>query len=221
MVLVPQQFERWLLGKLPNVARRESSRRVSSPDIPFEMIREAVVNALVHRDYDVRGAKSQVIVTPDTIVVKSPGAPIAPITIGQMKDFSAPMLSRNPALHYVFAQMELAEERGLGLRSLKSGAEQQNHPRPTFSWEPPYLILTLYRNRTAVVPTFSGKPGEGLLKAELKGWLWLAVRGKTTSREYAKAIDVDDRTARRHLNHFVRLGLIAKVGSGPSTEYVR
>ncbi len=52
-------------------------------------------------------------VAPDTIVVKSPGAPVPPITLEQKRSFNAPMLSRKPVLHYVFARMESAEERGL------------------------------------------------------------------------------------------------------------
>jgi Fic family protein len=32
-------------------------------------------------------------------------------------------------------------------------------------------------------------------------------------------LQVEDRTARRHLNRFVELGLVSKTGSGPSTEY--
>jgi ATP-dependent DNA helicase RecG len=85
----------------------------------FELVREGVVNALVHRDYAIEGAKCQLVVTPDTITVKSPGTPVDPITLEQLKSFNAPMLSRDPVSHYVFARMELAEERGLGLKSMK------------------------------------------------------------------------------------------------------
>ena len=56
----------------------------------FELVREGIVNALVHRDYDIKGAKCQLIVTPDTIVLKSPGRPIKPITVEQLQSFDAP-----------------------------------------------------------------------------------------------------------------------------------
>jgi ATP-dependent DNA helicase RecG len=67
--------------------------------LPFEMVREAVVNALIHRDYDIRQGKCQMVVTADTITVKSPGGPLPPITLEQLRSFNAPMLSRNPELH--------------------------------------------------------------------------------------------------------------------------
>ena len=113
-------------SKLAGVGRK--LRR--SFGLPSDAVREAIVNALIHRDYDIRGAKCQLIVTADTITVKSPGGPVSPITLEQLQSFNAPMLSRNPELHYVFSRMELAEERGLGLRSLRSEAQTAGLPFP-------------------------------------------------------------------------------------------
>jgi len=69
-----------------------------------------------------------------------------PITMKQLQDFSAPMLSRNPEFHFVFARMGMAEEQGLGLASLRDRAKELGLPRPQFSWDDPYLVLTLYRS---------------------------------------------------------------------------
>lgn len=73
------------------------------------------------------------IVTPDTIVIKSPGGPVEPITLEQLQSFNAPMLSRNPTLHYVFGKSELAEERGLGLKTMRESATQAGLPLPKLS----------------------------------------------------------------------------------------
>ncbi len=134
MVLIPRQVEKWLRDRLPNVNDRSAMQRKKNPPLPFEIIREAVVNALIHRDYDSKEAKCQLLVTADTITVKSPGSPLPSITLEQLQSFNAPMLSRNPVLHYVFAQMHMAEERGLGLRSLKSQAEKHGLPLPRYSF---------------------------------------------------------------------------------------
>lgn len=80
----------------------------------YELVREGIVNALVHRNYDIAGAKCQLVVTPDTITIKSRGEPVPPFTLKQLQDFNAPMLSRNPVLHYVFVGIR-------GLRRAKSG----------------------------------------------------------------------------------------------------
>lgn len=47
----------------------------------------------------------------------------------------------------------------------------------------------------------------------------LLERKNRSSRLDAKAMQVEDGTARRHLNRFLELGLVRKAGSGPSTEY--
>lgn len=218
-VLIPCLVEKWLKDKLPNVFTRTQMHREERPALPFEMVREAVVNALIHRDYGIEGAKCQLAVDADTVIVRSPGGPISPITLEQMQNFSAPMLSRNPSMHFVFARMGMAEEQGLGLNSLRKRARQQNLPLPRFTWDDLYLVLTLYRSREAVVRSLPTEVLESLSNSEQQGWKWLSEHGKARSSQYAQAQGVDSRTARRHLTHFVIAGLARKSGSGPRQEY--
>lgn len=218
-VFVPEKAIQWLRDRLPNLIDRSEARRQPANNSLFELVREGIVNALVHRDYSIEGAKCQLVVRPDTIEIQSPGKPIEPITLEQLQSFNAPMLSRNPVLHYVFAQMELAEERGLGLRSMKRRAEEANLPLPRYSWHDPYLILTLYLSSAAAITSLPEKIRKELSDAERKGWQWLMTRGRSKSTQYAKAMGIDERTGRRHLNRFVELGLARKSGSARATDY--
>jgi ATP-dependent DNA helicase RecG len=218
-VMIPDQVEKWLKDKLPNVFDRDQAHRQERAALPFEMVREAVANALIHRDYSIDGAKCQIVVTEDTIAVQSPGEPPSPITLKQLQDFSAPMLSRNPELHFVFARMGMAEEQGLGLTSLRDRAKELGLPRPRYTWDEPYLVLTLYRSAEGATKALGEDTLKALSKSERKGWQWLAARGKAKSGEYAEAMGVEVRTARRHLVHFEELGLVRKTGSGPSQRY--
>lgn len=218
-VLIPDKVEQWLRAKLPNVIDRNQMRRREVPPLPFDMVREAVVNALIHRDYDIRQAKIQLSVTPDTITIRSPGAPLKPVTLEQLQTFSAPMLSRNPEMHYVFARMEMAEERGLGIRTLRNRATDLELPLPKYSFEDPYLVLTVFRSGEAAKHELEPQIRRSLNKSEQEGWQWLTTKGSAKSSEYAAAMGVDDRTARRHLSKFMRLGLVKKTASGPATEY--
>jgi ATP-dependent DNA helicase RecG len=115
--LAPDQALQWLQDKLPNPIDRTGARRRPAHEALFELAREGIVNALVHRDYGIEGAKCQLVATADRITIKSPGLPPSPITLERLQSFTAPMLSRNPLLHFVFSQMELAEERSLGPKS--------------------------------------------------------------------------------------------------------
>ena len=202
------------------VDRSEAPRREANK-LLFTMVREGVVNALVHRNYSIVGAKCHLIVTQDTIVIKSPGAPVKPITLEQLQSFNAPMLSRNPTLHYVFGKLELAEERGLGLKTMRLTTAQAGLPLPKYSWEDPYLALTLYRTAESATKTLSKTVLDQLTDEEQAGWTRLSDRTGTTQSEYSRLMRVTPRTAQRHLGHFVQLGLLRRVGRGPATKYLK
>jgi ATP-dependent DNA helicase RecG len=219
MILIPDQLEQWLKDKLPNVIDRNRMQRHTKEALPFALVREGVVNALVHRDYDIEGAKCQLDVTVDTITIKSPGGPQPPITLEQLQSFTAPMLSRNPELHYVFARMDLAEERGLGMKTLKSIPQQHGLPLPKYAYEAPYLVLTLYRHAAGAMQSLPPDVLASLSKPELAGWEWLATQEAVTSADYARAIQVPNRTALNHLKRFTDFGLLEKAGAGPKTHY--
>jgi ATP-dependent DNA helicase RecG len=218
MVLIPGQLEEWLNKILPSTLDRSRMERREQVDLPFEMIREAVVNALIHRDYNIAGQKVQLVVNADTITIKSPGGPIAPITLEQMRSFTAPMKSRNPVLHYVFARMGMAEEQGYGLSSLKKHAEELGLPLPSYSMEGDSLVLTIYRTPESATKGL-GSMLQELTVEEQEGWKFVAGRTGTTQSEYAGHLGVTARTAQRHLTHFVRLGLLSRLGRGPATKY--
>ncbi|MHC5155655.1 MAG: ATP-binding protein, partial [Planctomycetota bacterium] len=219
MVFIPYKLEKWLKDKLPNVIDRSSMQRREISPLPFELIREAVVNALIHRDYDIEGAKCQIVVDSNTIIVKSPGGPLAPITLEQLQKFDAPMLSRNPKLHYIFAKMDLAEERGFGIKTLRKSTEKAGLPLPQYSFNDPYLQLTLFRHPESATAVLRPEVIESLNKDERSGWEYLSTQTTTSKREYADHMKFDDRKAQRHLKKFVGLGLICRIGSGRATAY--
>jgi len=221
LVQVPGDAIQWLKDKLPNPIGRTDAQRTEAYGAFYEMVREGVVNALVHRDYDITGAKCHLIVTPDAVIIKSPGAPVDPITLEQLQSFNAPLLSRNPMLHYIFAKMALAEERGLGLKSMKARATENGLPLPKYGWEEPYLVLTLYRNVEGATRGLGQVVVNQLSAEEREGWAFLSQRAGTTQSEYAYKMGVTARTAQRHLTHFVNLGLLRRIGRGPATEYAK
>ena len=177
------------------------------------------LNALVHRDYDLTGATCHLVVTENTVPVRSPGAPLLPITLEQMQDFTAPMYNRNPNLQFAFGGTKLVEGRGFGMRTFGEAAAKHGLPVPRYAFDGLYLNLTIYRDAKAEL----GSLGEAVLnklnKSEIAGWEWLVAKGKAKSGEYAAGMKVDERTARRHLNQFLKLGLTRKSGAGPSTDY--
>ena len=220
LVLIPGLLEEWLQTVLPSTIDRSRMERKEHVDLPFEMIREAVVNALVHRDYDLAGQKCQLVVDAHTIKVKSPGGPIPPITLDRLNAFSAPMKSRNPQLHYVFARMGMAEEQGFGLaQGLKRRAEELGLPLPGFAMDGEYLVLTIFRTPKAAGIALPADLRDRLTKAEMDGWQWLSTKERVTTPEYQEAMGVPNRTAKNHIKKLVDLGLLRRKGAGPATFY--
>ena len=219
LVLIPDLVEEWLRNKLPNVISRDQMQRKEMPVLPFEMIREAVVNALVHRDYNIEGAKCQLVVDEHTVVIMSPGLPPSPITMEQLQSFNAPMLSRNPGLHYVFAKMELAEERGLGIKSLKSQATLASLPLPKYMFNDPYLVLTLYRSPESASLTLAPQILAKLSEDERMAWQFIVAKDSVTTRELMEEMGFPERKSQRVLSDLIDAKLVRRVGAGRATHY--
>ncbi len=218
-ILIPDLVEDWLRPKLPNVIDRSRMTREDRPTLPFDLVREAVINALVHRDYDLTGATCHLVVTADTVTIRSPGPPLLPITIEQMQAFTAPMYNRNPKLQFAFSGTKLLEGRGLGMRTLATAATLHGLPVPKYAFDGVYLNLTIYRQPKAAVQALKDDLLKALNRDERKSWEFLATRTSVTRKQYAVHMGFDSRKAQRHLKHFVGLGLLRKVGASSSTRY--
>jgi ATP-dependent DNA helicase RecG len=68
------------------VSRKQFQRKTNTL-FPIEPLREAIINALVHCDYEHEGAKTYIEIDDDKIVVKSVGLPVSPISLDDVKHF--------------------------------------------------------------------------------------------------------------------------------------
>ncbi len=218
-ILIPDRMEAWLRPKLPTVIDRSRMTRRERPSLPFELVREAVINALVHRDYDLVGATCHLVVTSDSVTVRSPGAPLSPITVAQMQAFTAPMYNRNPKLQFAFGGTRLVEGRGFGMRTFGEAADRYGLPVPKYAFDGLYLNLTIYRHAQAAVGALNADVLRALNVDEKQGWAFLATKTSVTRMEYAEHLGFDARKAQRHLKQLAELGLLRKVGASSSTRY--
>ena len=198
LVLIPSELETWVRKVMPVAIDRSQTVRTDDTLFPWTLMREGIINALVHRDYDIEGAKVQLEIDDDSVVIKSPGRPISPLTLEQLQTFSAPNLSRNPILHLALSRMKMAEERGFGMQTWRSIPADYGLQLPTYSFEDPYLVLRF--NRKSVLELLNGP--------ERKAWDWVREQEDFTSADYVKALDVGDRTARNHLGRLREIGLL-------------
>jgi ATP-dependent DNA helicase RecG len=92
-------------------------------EVPFAALREAVVNALVHRDYTIPGA-TRVFVLADRVEVRSPGRPPNSVDAEAMR--AGVHVTRNPHIYSRVADAALATQAGTGVRRIARLLRQAN-----------------------------------------------------------------------------------------------
>lgn len=112
---VVEQTERYLGIALDTPHVIEGFAPEPRPEIPFAALREAVVNALVHRDYTVRGPV-RVFVFDDRVDVHSPGT--TPNTVDEEAMRSGVHVVRNPHLYARLSDAGLVTRAGTGVRRM-------------------------------------------------------------------------------------------------------
>lgn len=220
LVLVPDQIEEWLKKVLPASIDRSKFKAQQVPTFPIEVIREAVINAIAHRDYELDGAKTQIDVHPDRIIIKSPGEPKSPITIEALKNFTATSYSRNKKITFVFNEMGYMEESAVGMDTFRSIRKKYNLPLPVYEFDGINTVLIFPRTTEAVREVIHKEPIKLLSKDELLKFEIFRNYMPITKIEFANQALLAHRTAERLLKRLADLNLIKRRGSGPSTEYI-
>jgi ATP-dependent DNA helicase RecG len=219
LVLIPDLLERWLLKALYIAKNTAKFKREDVPDFPIDVLREAVINALVHRDYTIEGAKCAIDIDKDKIVVKSPGAPLPSITLDQLNTFKAPSISRNPIIAYVFSLMDYVEEKGFGMKALHELNEKYQLPLPEYVMQGPILTLTFSRSIAAKRKVSGNRALEGLTDEELIGLDWIKTQDKVTAKAYADHFEFNSKKAQRQLAKMQDNNLVVLEGRGPAALY--
>lgn len=103
-------------------------RRKDVWSIPLTMLREAIINALVHSDYSHRGTPIRIAFFDDRIDIESPGLLLPGMTIEDMKSGTSKI--RNPVIARIFRELGLVEQWGSGVKRIFAEAQEQGLPEP-------------------------------------------------------------------------------------------
>lgn len=221
LVLLPDQIEEWLLKVLPLSKDTSGFKRKDVPDFPIEVLREAIVNALVHRDYAIEGAKCELKIDENKIIVTSPGKPLPSISLDDLNRFEAPSLSRNHIITYAFSLMDYVEEKGFGMKTFKSLNKEYGLPMPKYTFKEPFLTLTFPRTTEGVKSTIGIEAIGKLSDQELKYFEIFRENDYVNKAQFMEYSDLPERSAQRQLKKWVDEGVIISEGAGPSTRYRR
>ena len=112
-------------------ARFGALQREDVWSIPLTLLREAIVNALVHADYAQRGTPIRIAFFDDRIDIESPGFLLPGMTVEDMR--AGVSRIRNPVIARMFRELGLVEQWGSGVRRIFAEAAQLGLPAPSLT----------------------------------------------------------------------------------------
>ncbi|MBX7212504.1 MAG: DeoR family transcriptional regulator [Thermoflexales bacterium] len=197
-------------------SRIKAWQRSDEGAYPAGVLREAVVNAIAHRDYRLTGAQVHVLVFADRVEVKSPGRLPGHVTL---KNLIRERYSRNEAIVQVLADMGFIERLGYGIDRMVRAMKERNQAAPTFSEGEATFEVTLF----ARVPDGAAVAAQAAPQSARIEKLLGFVRksGRITNREYQELCpDVSAESLRRDFVELVERGVLMRVGDKRGTYYI-
>ncbi len=211
-----------------NMRRRaviQGAGRVDHPDYPDAALREALANAVMHRDYSspARGSQVRVEMFPDRIEIESPGGLYGPVSTDDLESGDPVSSSRNASLAKLLEDVAtedgraVAENRGTGMAAMLAALRRARLSPPELRddvsrFTVRFQSATLIDDETMV---WIGSLGQtGLTDRQVAG-LALGRRGaRLTNSLYRAAGGCDAATATRELIDLRNRGLVVRAGVG-------
>ncbi len=245
---VIEEAARFVSGNMRIPARIDGLYREDMPAYPMVAVREAVTNALSHRDYSIAGQKVSLRMFEDRLEVESPGGLAGPVTLDNL---GQKRYSRNPLLARLMYELRLVEEMGTGIRRMRRALAEIGSPPPSFVSDGSSFTATLpTRPLPEVVPipdqtARNGSAGPleavpvifeitdtnraeyfallqtGLNERQARGLLYAHERGRLTNRDYRTVNpDITEETARLDLLALVDKGHLLRIGDKKGASYL-
>lgn len=171
----------------------EGMYRIETPEYPREAMREAILNALVHRNY--MGAHTQIRVYDDKISFWNEGNLQSPLTVESLKrpHSSRP---RNVLIADVCFKGGLIDTWGRGTIKILETCKHAGLPDPEIIERDGGLLVTIFKNNL----TGEQLAKLGLNERQLKAVDYVKEKGKITNKEYQTLNSISERTASRELS---------------------
>jgi len=157
----------------------------------LEAIREALLNAVIHRDYFKYNVQSQIKIFNDWIWFFNIGGLPEGITLEQLKT-THPSVARNPLIVHIFYLAGLIEEYGSGIGRIMDSLKEANLPEPEFKEE--FAGFSLYMRKDYY--TEERLEEMGLNDRQIKAVMYVKEKGKITNKEYQELNGVIKKTSK-------------------------
>jgi ATP-dependent DNA helicase RecG len=215
-----RQAETFVTANMRRGMRITGFTRQETTEYPLGVVREAIVNAVAHRDYAIRGDDIRVLMFSDHMEVYSPGRLPGHVTLDNLV---TERFSRNEAIAQALSDLGFVERLGYGIDRMVASMAEAGLPAPIFEETVAGFRVTL-RGRGEELVSLEASPRWGnrrLNPRQERAVAHLAEHGTITNREFRELCpDLSDETIRRELADLVDQGLIVKVGERKATYYM-
>lgn len=217
-----QQAESFVRANLRTVVRLVGLSHQEEPEYPLEAVRELLVNAIAHRDYNLQGDNIHLNIYSDRLEVQSPGRLPGPVTLDNLIDAR---FSRNAVIVQVLSDMGFIERLGYGLDRVVTVLKQNQLRPPRFEEVSGCFRVTLYAPYTGpgagTIPDLSAYKELQLNPRQEMALGHLAMHRRISSSTYRELCpDVHPETLRRDLVELVNKGILLKIGDKRATYYI-
>jgi ATP-dependent DNA helicase RecG len=191
------------------------------PEYPISVVREAIVNAVAHRDYSIRGDNIRVLMFDDRLEVYSPGRLPGHVTVDNIVE---ERYSRNEAIVQVLSESGFIERLGYGIDRIISVCEKEDLPPPKFEETAAGFKVTIFGHGPNLVG--AAQPSGLFSHLQLnprqeKALAFIQENRRITNRDYQSLCeDTSSETLRRDFADLVDRGILLKIGEKRATYYV-
>ena len=190
-----------------------SFQRIDKLEYPIKAVREAIINALIHRNYS-EPADTRVAIFDDRIEIISPGS--FPKGVTPEKPKHVPV---NPVLCQLMYDIGFIEKYGSGIYMINELCEEWGILKPEYELSEVETTVSFRSGGKAIVIGEIEKIGVELNERQREGLKIVFKKGKIANADYAKMFGISRNTATNDLTELVEKGLIKRVGRGRGSYY--
>ena len=195
-------------------------RRENILELPEDALREAVVNAVCHRDYFEKGARVMVEIFDDRVDIVSPGSVCKGIT---RENFGTVSITRNSVIASMFFRIDYIEQMGTGIRRMINATREANVAEPEFEFSG-FFKVTFKRNDAAfsIGRQSVANRSQSVAPADRKRIVisFLEENGQAKVSDFVNVIGLSDGRVRTLLREMISDGVIKKVGNNRYAYYI-
>ena len=198
-----------------------SVRRDNILELPEDALREAVVNAVCHRDYFEKGARVMVEIFDDRVDIVSPGGVCKGIT---PDNFGTVSITRNSTLATLLHRSHYIEQMGTGIERMRNAAREAQVAEPEFElsgfFKVTFKRMSLSNASSGTQAVASGTQAVATTDRKREILTLIEKNEKISSTELAEALVLTQGRVRALLREMVTDGTIEKIGDNRYAYYV-